>query len=316
MQNKENRSLAKTISIHPTGHEVKIFKIMEPIRETTFESGNKKLRQVEDNLTIIAFDPKYEEELFSQWSLPKSIDLSGKTFNTVEYIRTTADLAYNRKSMKIVYKSGTIDKVRKEAINYCVLSNLREISTLCVLGYVANKLEGRGFMFTRLEEGVVPLSAIDYTQIKTEQREEFIQKLAFTLGLLHAKGYTHNDAKLKNFLHPKQNSYPLFVIDLAKMNFSRQPLDIQAVRYDILQAVGDSVFHKLIRDQFDAEKFLKMYLRSWNENNGHDKPKPKEVQDFFDLMKSSLEMHPTDKNIQNLQKIIEKPETKNSTSSK
>ena len=316
MQNRENKILAKSITIRPTGHEAKVFEIKEPIQDRILGSDYYKLIQIEDNINIIAFDQKYERELFSQWLSPKKIDLSGKTYNIVEYVHTTADSNLGIKPMKIVYKSGTIDKVYKETINYCILSKFREISTLCVLGYVANKIEGRGFMFTRLEEGVVPLSAIDYTQIRTDQRGEFIEKLAFTIGFLHAEGYTHNDAKLKNFLHPKQNSYPLFVIDLAKMNYSRHPLDIQAVRYDILQAVGDAVFHNLIRDQFDAEKFLKMYLRVQNERNGDDKPKPKEVQDYFELMKQSLELHPTDKNIQNLQKIIDKPETNNSTSSK
>lgn len=247
----------------------------------------------------LCYDQKYAEQLFLEWRTSKKIDLVGKTANIVEQCHTE-DVSGQK--LKFVFKSGTISKVLKEFYNYCDLKRIEGISTFTTLGYLVSLREGNGFLLTLFEDHVIPVSTINFEEIRQEQRAEFITECAEVMGRLHACRITHNDAKLKNFSYSKRFSIPLFLVDLAKMNVTGadRKLSSQAVRYDLLTLLGSSVYHRMIRDEVDVKIFLERYVKVRGGGDSGD------VKMLFEELETSLPLHPTDKNIQNLALILKK----------
>lgn len=313
-----------TLAIRPTGHPSAIFDITDPKKET-IQTGKDTFVMAHDKDTKIVLRKKFATVfLHNGHSEASIIDLSAKTQNIVQ---RTCIAPCNSRSIKFVFKSGTSQRIQKEFENYCLLRTMQGVKTLEPLGYVVNTQLDYGFLFTVLSQQVIPLSAINYQQILTSQRKEFIGSTAHVLSVLHSEGITHNDPKLKNFLYKKGSSGDPIVIDLVKMNLSRNrtvidwDLDLtspklQALRYDFLNFLGSSVYHGLITDMDEIRMFLKHYIKARHrisqdrDSEDASKAKPHQLEKFIDRIRYALELHPTDKNIQNLRKLYGLPPLK------
>ncbi|MFH0835690.1 MAG: lipopolysaccharide kinase InaA family protein [Candidatus Micrarchaeota archaeon] len=227
------------------------------------------------------------------WKLPKPIRLVGKTFNRVERTRIDDEHA-------LVFKSGTSRSVSREFKNYLILNSLglKSVKTLYPAGYQLEK--GRGFLYTVLEEGVIPLRSINFQGLKRDERRKSISRCAELIAELHSRGITHNDLKLKNILyHPKTNDY--FIVDVSRMNRSQKEPSERARFYDLLTFLGNSKFHGLIEKKRDVNHFLEQYLRFMNGSKTVSAGRMGEKRrKTFQKLREHLQTHSTDKNIMNL----------------
>ena len=301
MSKKEYRLVVKL-----PNSEKKEFIVKEPLieRNATFKTPHQTpfIDLIgKETKTRIMLKKSCATQLLSEWTEPKRIDLIGKTANIVMRVQNLP--IPGLETIKFVYKSGTSKRVVREFHNYCLFSRVKGIRTLHPLGFAVDFDAKIGFLFTLFERNVVPLSSINYTTILSEQRHMFIRKCMEEIAIMHAHNITHNDLKLKNFLHPKGTG-PLFIVDAAKMNFSKRDLHIQAIRYDILTFVGSAIFHNMIKDYHDFSEAVRIYLKTLAKIRRTEMPRPHETKLFVEKMKEYLPLHPTDKNIQNLQKIL------------
>lgn len=219
----------------------------------------QELKTIKVGETVLRLYPRFEELFSGAWSFPpQKIPLVGKMFNRVERTIASGD-----KGRHIVFKSGTDWRVKREFENYVLFNSLKltAIRTITPLGY---QTEGRkGFLYTLLEQGVIPLRSIRFPELLPRERQRFIERCAKALGEMHSLGVTHNDFKVKNILYRPRSSDPLFVVDLAKMTYSQKGVSERMRCYDVLSFLGNAVHHELVTSMHDVERFAANYFKGF-----------------------------------------------------
>lgn len=316
------------IKLKPTGQQEYVFQIKDPKKEDIVLLPLGKYIRIEDEKSIFMIkNDYYKIFLDGNHTFKGHVSLSPKTMNIVQEAEVICpNYDCTKKKLKYVLKSGTNKRIEKEFKNYVDFHKIKGIHTLYPIGFVINKISSEiasSFHFTKLEENVIPLSAIDYKNILKAERMEYIKKCSETLAILHSNGYTHNDPKLKNFLLKHNNS--LLIIDLVKTNYSTEQINfdinqslsspkMQAIRYDFLNFLGSAVYSNLITDYEDIELFIKSYLKIRSDSSQGKiikKGKPHEINKFIVDLISAIQLHKTDKNIANIIKVLKGKEELN-----
>ncbi|MEM4589842.1 MAG: hypothetical protein QXK21_01060 [Candidatus Micrarchaeia archaeon] len=311
-----------SIKIAPRGHEPYHFYIRQPKKEEIMLLPVGKFIKIEDeNTSFIIKKDYYRLFLDGNHTFKGHISLAPRTMNIVQYAEVSCNDCKKNKKIKYVFKSGTNQRVEKEFNNYISLHSISYGITLFPIGCLINKISNcpsSSLLFTKLETDVIPLSAIEFNNLVNEDRLRYIKMSAELLALLHYNGYTHNDAKLKNFLLKKSKDR-LLIIDLVKMNYSRSNLildmenklssyKMQSIRYDFLNLLGNAVYVNMIREPEDIAFFIKNYVKMQHElsEGGISKLKPHEINHFLADLMTAIFLHKTDKNILNILKVLNK----------
>jgi len=306
------------ISITPLGYESIHFEIINPKKEEILLPTGKYVKVEDANAVFVIKKDIYVPFLDGNHIYKGHIALSPKTMNIVQRVDLICKNCHQHKRFSYVIKSGVPRKVEKEFYNYVNLHTIDGIDTLSPLGYVAFKNRNSqhdGFHFTRFEDNVIPLSALQFHTILDWERIGYIASCASILATLHLNGYTHNDPKLKNFLLKKSS---ILLIDLAKMNHSNNLISfnwsnsiystqMQSLRYDFLNFLGNAVYAGMIRSSAEIEFFFKEYIKvqkKLSDSKEVRKGKPHEIKELMRDLLTAVSLHKSDKNILNLTKIL------------
>ena len=306
------------ISITPLGYENIDFEISNPKKEEILLPTGKYVKVEDENAIFVIKKDLYVPFLDGSHVYKGHIALSPKTMNIVQKVDLICRKCNQYKRFSYVIKSGVPRKVEKEFYNYVNLHAIDGIDTLSPLGYVAFKNRNSqrdGFHFTRLEDNVIPLSALKFNTILDQERIGYISSCASILATLHSNGYTHNDPKLKNFLLKKSE---ILLIDLVKMNYSNNLIrfnwsdsiystQMQSLRYDFLNFLGNAAYSGMIRSSAEIELFFKEYIKAQKKLTDSKvvrKGKPHELRALITDLLTAVSLHKSDKNILNLIKVI------------
>lgn len=108
-----------------------------------------------------------------------------------------------------------------EYVAYDLFSKDARIKSFTPLGIWMDE-EGRATLLTYFEEDVISLDNFDWGKTEEDPLKDHIdlftalKRAAFSLGLLHIKGYTHRDAQIKNMAVDRRNG-GVRLIDLTSL---------------------------------------------------------------------------------------------------